>query len=217
MSSRPTRIGAYIDGFNLYYGALRGTPHKWLNLAELVSRHMPMSHRIATIKYCTARVRPRPHDPQQHVRQDIYFRALRTIPNLEIVLGHFLEVDGRYPVRPQPNPSPPRPVMVDVTRTEEKGSDVNVAAWMLLDGFKDVYDVAVIVTNDSDLAEPVRMVTQELGLDVFVLKPGRRRPSSHLQRHATRVFAIDPAIVAASQFPPVMTDAVGTFRKPATW
>ncbi|MCL5998516.1 MAG: hypothetical protein M1546_21045 [Chloroflexi bacterium] len=79
----------YVDGFNLYYGAVKGTPYKWLNLAELCRIMLPQNQ-IISIKYFTARVEPRPHDPGQATRQQTFLRALRTIPNLTILYGHFL-------------------------------------------------------------------------------------------------------------------------------
>src|SRR5690242_8430004 len=82
-SSMTLITNVYIDGFNLYYGAVRGTPYKWLNLAELCRIMLPQNQ-IKSIKYFTARVEPRPHDPGQATRQQTYIRALRTIPNLMI-------------------------------------------------------------------------------------------------------------------------------------
>ncbi len=52
----------YIDGFNLYYGALKGTQYKWLNLQKLCELVLP-NNKIAYIKYYTARVKDRPDDP----------------------------------------------------------------------------------------------------------------------------------------------------------
>ncbi|MBI4642067.1 MAG: NYN domain-containing protein, partial [Candidatus Tectomicrobia bacterium] len=70
------RTYIYIDGFNLYYGALKGTPYKWLNVAELCRQLLHPKHDIQAIKYFTAYVHPRPHDPGQLVRQQTYLRAL---------------------------------------------------------------------------------------------------------------------------------------------
>ena len=80
----------YIDGFNLYYGAVKGTPYKWLNLLALCKFLLPKNE-IIRIKYFTALVTARPNDPDQPNRQQLYLRALRTIPGLEIIYGHFLE------------------------------------------------------------------------------------------------------------------------------
>lgn len=56
-------------------------------------------------------------------------------------------------------------------RTDEKGTDVNLAAHLLHDGFKNLFDLAVIVSNDSDLREPVRMVKEVLKRPIGILNP----------------------------------------------
>jgi hypothetical protein len=58
----------YVDAFNLYFGAVRGTPYKWLDLNQLCRILLP-SHEIVQIKYFTARVNARPSDPDQPTRQ----------------------------------------------------------------------------------------------------------------------------------------------------
>src|SRR5713226_9333327 len=79
----------YVDGFNLYYGALKRTPYKWLDLAKLCQVMLP-NDKVASIQYFTARVSARPHNPSAPLDQQVYLRALRTIPNLSITFGHFL-------------------------------------------------------------------------------------------------------------------------------
>jgi len=79
----------YVDGFNLYYGSLRGTPCKWLNLQRLGELLLPQNGIIA-IKYFTAKVSARPHDPDQPIRQQTYLRALHTLPNCRNHLWSFL-------------------------------------------------------------------------------------------------------------------------------
>ncbi len=76
------RTIVYIDGFNLYYGAVRGTPYRWLDLDALSRALLPKNDLVA-IKYFTAIVSARPDDPDQPTRQGAYLRALRTIPRLE--------------------------------------------------------------------------------------------------------------------------------------
>jgi hypothetical protein len=83
------KVNVYIDGFNLYYGALKGTPYKWLDLARLCQALLP-SDTIQEIKYFTARVSARPSKPTSAHDQGLYIRALRTLPNLTIKYGHFL-------------------------------------------------------------------------------------------------------------------------------
>lgn len=204
------RTNVYVDGFNLYYGAVKGTPYKWLDLAKLCKIMLPGDD-IQTIKYFTARVSARPHDPNLPTRQQIYLRALRTIPNLTIIYGHFLTHSCRMVLT---GSIPIQKVWVD--KTEEKGSDVNIAAHLLHDGFRGAFDVAVLVTNDSDLVEPVRMVRTSLGFPVGVLNPHRYH-SRELKQYATFMKRIRQADLLVSQFPPTVTDAQGTFHKPIGW
>jgi uncharacterized LabA/DUF88 family protein len=200
----------YIDGFNLYYGATKGTPYRWLNLRQLCTNMLP-NDKIIQIKYFTAKVNARPHDPQQPMRQQIYFRALRTLPNFTIIYGHFLTHSCRMALT---GTNPAKKVWVD--KTEEKGSDVNIATHLLMDGFKKHYEVAVLVTNDSDLAEPVRMVRCELGLGVGILNPHQQH-SQQLKSLATFIKRIRQSDLIAAQFPTTLNDTTGAFTKPAIW
>jgi uncharacterized LabA/DUF88 family protein len=200
----------YIDGFNLYYGSLKRTPYKWLDLAKLCKVMLP-NDAIVSIQYFTARVSARAHNPSAPLDQQVYLRALRTIPNLSITFGHFLT--HSVPMRLS-GVNPPKKVFVE--KTEEKGSDVNLAAHLLRDAYNRNLDVAVLITNDSDLAEPVRIVGQELGLPVGILNPHQYH-SKALQPLATFVKRIRQSDLIASQFPPALKDAKGTITKPTSW
>lgn len=90
--------------------------------------------------------------------------------------------------------TPTKRVWVD--KTEEKGSDVNLASHLLRDAFRGAFQVAVLITNDSDLAEPVRIVRQELNLPVGILSPHQQH-SVELKRLATFVKRIRDLIGAA--------------------
>ena len=76
----------YIDGFNLFYGALRKTPYRWLDLEQLCGYLLP-NNQIGAIKYFTAKVSARPDDLDQPVRQQLYLRALGTLPKVSVHLG----------------------------------------------------------------------------------------------------------------------------------
>jgi uncharacterized LabA/DUF88 family protein len=204
------RAFVYVDGFNLYYGALKRTPYKWLDLGKLCQVMLP-NDTIESIQYYTARVSARPYNKAAPLDQQIYLRALRTIPNLSITFGHFLTHQVRMVVS---GSDPSQRVYVD--KTEEKGSDVNLAAHLVRDAFLKSFEVAVLVTNDSDLAEPVRIVRQELGLPVGILNPHKTH-SDVLKKLATFVKRIRQADLIVSQFPTVLTDSKGEFRKPAGW
>jgi uncharacterized LabA/DUF88 family protein len=203
----------YVDGFNLYYGAVKGTAYKWLNIHKLCQLLLP-KNRIIKIKYFTALVTARPNDVDQPNRQQIYLRALRTIPNLDIIYGHFLEHEVTMPIA---SPIPGGPKYIRVFKTEEKGSDVNIAAHMVHDGHKGGYEVAVVLSNDSDLVEPIKIVRQELTLPVIVLNPIPAHPSHELQKIATFMKPIRQKVLSVSQFPIHMKDSTGKFHKPPTW
>ncbi len=83
------KVWAYIDGFNLYNGAVRNTSWKWLDLQKFCQTLLPRD-KIERIKYFTAKVDARINDPDQPFRQMLYWRALRTIDCLEIIEGRFL-------------------------------------------------------------------------------------------------------------------------------
>jgi uncharacterized LabA/DUF88 family protein len=203
----------YVDGFNLYYGAVKGTAYKWLDIQKMVQLILP-KNQILKIKYFTALVNARPQDPDQPIRQQMYLRALKTIPNLEIILGHFLT----HPVKlPLVNPLPGQSHYAEVIKTEEKGSDVNIATHLLHDGYQCAFGVAIVISNDSDLVEAIKIVRNELNKGVIVLNPRPNSPSQELKRTATFVKDIRQGVLAASQFPISLKDRNGTFNKPPSW
>lgn len=206
------RTNVYIDGFNLYYGALRKTPYRWVNIRKLCELLLPRNT-VVEIKYFTARVRAQPGDPDQPVRQQLYLRALSTVPSLSIHYGHFLSHEVTMPVAVASG-QPKR--YARVIKTEEKGSDVNLATHLLHDAHMGQFEVAVVVSNDSDLLEPIRIVRGHLHKKVGILNP-HPKPSRALLPHIDFIKQIRPGVLEASQFPPTMRDTTGTFTKPATW
>jgi uncharacterized LabA/DUF88 family protein len=203
------KTNVYIDGFNFYYGCIKSTPYHWLNVAKMCSFLMPNDN-VNSIKYFTALVTARRNDPDKPIRQQTFLRALKTIPNLEIILGTFLSHEVTMPL------APPSKGYAKVIKTEEKGSDVNIATHLLVDGFRNAYELAVVVSNDSDLLEPIKFVTQELGKPVGILHP-HKHPSIELSRSALFVKQIRKNVLANSLFPDILTDRQGTFAKPAGW
>ncbi len=102
-------------------------------------------------------------------------------------------------------------------KTEEKGSDVNLATHLLMDAFDDLFDVAVVISNDSDLKEPITQVRDRFGKKIVLLGPKGVRLSGALRPLAHFIRQFGPNALAAAQFPQQMTDAVGQFQKPASW
>jgi hypothetical protein len=81
------RTRVYVDGYNLFYACLKGSPYKWLDVQPLVTSLL-LRNRSDKLRYFTAQVSARPHDPGQPQRQQTYFRALATIPEVEVHSGH---------------------------------------------------------------------------------------------------------------------------------
>ena len=192
------RTFIYVDGFNLYYGALKGTSFKWLDLVSLFEKVLQPRHDILKVKYFTARVSGTPADPQKPQRQDTYLRALQCYrPEIEAHFGHFLSHRVRVPlVHPVGNQH-----TAEVIRTEEKGSDVNLAVHLLNDAWLNSYDCAVVATNDSDIAEAMRLVRQQIGKHIGLVTPGTGRPSRQLMAHADFSRHIRPNALRRSQLP----------------
>lgn len=207
------RVNVYVDGFNLYYGALKGTPYRWLDLHSLCRRLLPRDE-INRIRYFTARVAARPDDPDGPVRQDAYLRALATISGLSIHYGEFRVTTVRMPIA---HPSPGAPRTVEVIKTEEKGSDVNLASYLLLDAVRRDCELAAVVSNDSDLCEPIRIVKDELGVPAGLINPHRNASNSLLALRPLFVKHVRRGPPSVSQFPEKLTDAHGEVRKPARW
>lgn len=199
----------YVDGFNLYHQAVRGTPYKWLDLLTLLDRAFPRNT-VNQIRYFTANVVSRADDPSKPQRQHAYLRALNTIPCLSIHYGHF-----RCDVRSMRRADDPKE-RVAVLRTEEKGSDVNLATYLLLDAFTAPARCAIVVSNDSDLALPIRKLVDR-GSCVGVFSPGRT-VSKKLEEVASFVRTLRPSLLPRSQFPSELEDDRGrVIRKPVAW
>jgi uncharacterized LabA/DUF88 family protein len=169
----------YIDGFNFYYGAVKDTKYKWLDLNKMCQMLLP-KHNIVKIKYFTAIVSGR-KDPDQPLRQKSYIRALKSfLPNIEVFEGKFLSHPVTMPLE-APNGSTK---YARVIKTEEKGSDVNLAIHMINDAWKDLYECAVLISNDSDLAGALEIVKCERKKLVGVINPHKHHFSQELIHHA---------------------------------
>ena len=224
------RTTLYVDGFNLYYGAAKYTRLKWVNviaLAELVSPGLQVSR----TRYFTAKVKATPTDPQQSIKQQVYIRALETLPNLTVHYGRYQEKEIRL------RSCNPPPDTALVYKTEEKATDVNIATFMLADAFRNDCDQLVLITNDSDLVEPVRVINTELGKRVLILNPhtadtAARKNAQHGGNHtahpswhlAQAAFAVKDirsngsnCHMTQAQFPHTLTDQAGTITIPQSW
>lgn len=178
------RTNIYIDGFNLYYGCLKGTSLRWLDVRKFCEQIVGAKHTLNRIRYFTARVKAHPLlGAATQQRQQIYLRAVATL-GIHVHYGHYQQKNTKAIEFPVTNP----PKWVQILKNEEKGSDVNIGAHLLMDGFRKDYERAIVVSNDSDLATPIRMVRDELKLPIGVVFPctnPNRSKSGHLLKVAT--------------------------------
>lgn len=191
---------------------MRHTPYKWLNVHALARALIDANKLIVKVKYFTARVSPRANDPDQPFRQHLYLRALGTI-NAQVVYGRYLShVVKMFKANQVAGTDP----FVEVVKTEEKGTDVNIASHMLVDAADDLFDCAVLISGDSDLTTPVKFCIGKYGKCVGVLNPQRQKCRT-LEKEATFYKHIREQALASSQFEAVLMDRNGSFHKPPRW
>ncbi len=233
------RVCVYIDGFNLYHGAKElvkvqnpGASWKWLDLVALSRRICPRDE-IKAVKYYTARVSTPDTDPDLGQRQQVYLRALATAPLVSIHYGQFMLQKKRMPLVNRPTgfkklilqflgmdlkTHPDGNVTVSIWRMEEKGTDVNLGVHLVADAFQDRFDKAIVISNDTDLCEPVRLVVSELGRKVVIVNPrGHKQPAAALRKVATETRKIRATALLESQLPNQIEDQWGTITRPANW
>ncbi|MGT2465129.1 NYN domain-containing protein [Mesorhizobium atlanticum] len=219
------RTIVYVDGFNLYYRMLKDRPSlKWVNQLALAQNVLQPGHIITRVNYYIARVSARAHDPQAPARQATYLNALGTVPEIVIHEGTFMISEPWMPLANPPQSKPngynwtmPPPAVVKVVKSEEKGSDVDLGVHLVRDAFLDAFDVAVVITNDSDLVEPIRIAIHEAGKRVGLLVPVKY-PNQSLMNAASFYLRIRPGHLRQSQFPATINlPGGGAITKPATW
>jgi len=103
-----------------------------------------------------------------------------------------------------------------VWKTEEKGSDVNLGVHLVRDAFKGAFDMAAVLTNGTDLVEPIRIVTQELGLPVALLSPNGQ-PAASLVKVASSMRHVRPYIGPCKLPDPVKLPNGKAISKPSGW
>lgn len=234
------RFNVYFDGFNLYKGTLEKRPNcKWLDLISL-SRSLYPKGIFLDAYYFTAGVKARFLNDRASDRQHSYLRALES-SGVKVVRGKFHKSEKWKRLVSQERDQtiqPPLRVAFGITQRlindswlksspdvpkakvydfEEKGSDVNLASYLLRDVFKRKIDMAFVVTGDSDLVNPIRFAT-EAGIPVHVLVPGNGQNMNDLRSVATNLLPLDIPSLLRHQFPEIFVTPKGRqIRRPDTW
>lgn len=208
------RTAVYVDGFNLFYSALKGNDEfKWLDLDRLARGLLKSHNQVISIRYYTARVTATTADPGLPTRQDTYIRALQAhIPHLTCQFGNFqTETKTCKLVRPLGGQQ-----FAEVWVREEKGSDVNLAVNLVNDAWADRFDVALVISNDSDLAESLHLARAQ-GKTVGVASVARR-PTRELHLNCDFFKHIRRHHLRNSQLPDLVIDQGGrNIHKPTGW
>lgn len=209
------RTAVYIDGFNLYYTTLKGSPYKWIDLKGMCQRVLRPENDIITLKYFTADVSPTTSDPTVHARQQVFLRALAAhIPELEIIKGLFTSHVVTKKLYPPINGQR----YASVLERKEKGSDVNLAVHLLNDAWLDRFDCAIIISGDSDLAESMRLVKAHHPHKALGLLAGKKGTSKEMVKCADFTRHITVRALEQSQMPnPIIPSQGNPIHKPADW
>lgn len=202
------RVISYIDGFNLYFG-LKSAHFKryyWLDLQALSKQLLKGHQQLEVTRYFTARIRDNGHNAPDRKRQNDYLEALST-RSIDIQYGHFLEKPRRC-----------RHCQHTWPDYEEKMTDVNLAIQLLTDAFDDAFDIALIVSGDSDMTTPIRRVRERYSHKRLIAAFPPKRHSAELQRAAHGYTRIGRDKLHQSQLPETITKPDGyVLSRPATW
>jgi len=201
----------YIDGFNLYYGCLRASGLKWLDLERMFTRLRPHDD-IQSIQYFTAMI-----DGPRRANQSRYLQALMTSSKIQITLGKFKTKQARCRVRKCEFAGSR---MFD--KPEEKRTDVNIALAMVDDAHHDRADRLVLVSGDSDLVPAVHLIkANSPEKQVIVYVPSRdpaRGAATELRSSADKDRTLPLRLLRISQYPVEIPDGRGgVIAKPPNW
>ncbi len=201
----------YVDGFNLYYGVLKGTPYKWLNIDALI-KNLLVNNEIISLKYFTSPVKADSKNISRRKDQETYILALQDmIPYFECIYGYIVErkVNAKH--------TNPPPYSVNVSLREEKETDVNIAVEIVKDSCLKDIDCVVLVSNDSDLSRAL-LITRELGKKIILITPRQKDAKSRISIRLKKLadyhfFYINDKVLAKSIFP----EHVGKHIRPRFW
>lgn len=213
----------YVDGYNLYYGLLRKTRLKWLDLFSLFQDHvLNQQAQVTEVRYYTAPVLGRMCDDQASPdRQRLYIQALRkTHPSKISIIQGKIVASTPYQRLVNEIPEAPHLKMIQVYDFNEKKSDVNLASDLITGAWTGVYEQAVICSNDTDLEAALASVRKHhpglrLGVVAPVAGEDHRKISRGLIAHAHWHKPLSKTHLQNAQLPERIPSS--SIRKPDTW
>lgn len=224
------KTSIYIDGYNLYYGVLRGTSYKWLDIFKLfqkIATEQNPQARLEKVKFFTAPVKANFSSRGQQATQSqaLYHKALQTKypDHIEIIEGYFQLSKGNFPIYQTPIDKDNE---IDVWRLEEKQTDVNIAVHLYRDVTIESYEQVIIISNDSDIVPALDFIKKDfsntiIGAVLPKIKPKGKQPegiSKEIRKRAdwTRHYILENEL-ANSQLPLKVPTRKKTIFKPDYW
>jgi uncharacterized LabA/DUF88 family protein len=200
------RVIAYIDGYNLYFGLMESgfRRYLWLDVKLLISNLIKPHQELVAVNFFTTLVT---NDERKRIRQKDYIDALHTIDNLQIVFGKFQKERSSCKV------------CGNIYFTEaEKKTDVNIATKMICDYYEDRFDMAMVVSGDTDLVPPIKYINEHsANKRVMAIFPPNRT-NDEVRKYAKGDLVIGRKTLADSQLPEMVTNKNGeVLHRPEEW
>lgn len=200
------RVISYIDGFNLYFGIKTKLPDNllWIDVQKLTNNLLLPSQSLLHTNYFTSRIS---NNPPKQARQNTYLEAIETLSDVDIFYGQYNYQDRTC-----------RKCGDTYSHSSEKMTDVNIACQLLSDAFQDKFDVAFLITGDSDLVPPIELIHQFFPKKrVFVAFPPNRQ-TNRLRQVAKGSMTIGRKSLLDSQFADNVTKKDGyVLKRPISW
>ncbi|UGQ45527.1 NYN domain-containing protein [Massilia endophytica] len=232
----PKRTVVYVDGYNLYYGRLRGTNFKWLDLVHLFDillARRDQNEALDKLRLFTAPALAKfaTHGAASVEAQSAYHRALKAKygDRFEVTYGnHSYDKSGTLLPRFARGRPFDRTDRVRVWKLEEKKTDVNLALCMYRDACRGSYDRIILVSNDSDAEPALEAIRQDfphLLIGIVVPLPPHatgaqvhRRVSGSLGKYADwTVASLHDEQLFEAQLPEMVPTKKKPIHKPSHW
>jgi len=200
------RVIAYVDGFNLYFGLKESGFQRyfWLNIKSLVQNLLKPNQTLVGVKYFTSLVT---NNVEKRLRQKAYINTLMTVEGIQIVYGTFQSELAHCNI-----------CGIDSRENNEKMTDVNIATHLLSDFYTDQFDMAMLVSGDTDLVPPIKLINESnTNKRVFIVFPPNR-VNDELRKFAKGDMVIGRKKLADSQFEDEIVSQEGQkMTRPVTW
>lgn len=230
------RTRVYIDGYNLYYGCLKNSLHKWLDVHHLIEHILPSVHyelngqpvsyvfTAPAIKYFTALILPAFGKSGDSVAcQQHYHDALQGHlgTSLEIIKGYHDAKPARA-YRHEPDKAARDSEVIDIWKLEEKQSDVRLALNAYSDAVRNEVDQVIAVTNDSDFAPAMELIRRHTNTTLGLIVPRREKTSQVNAQLSEKAHWVRTSIrdeeFAQSQLPSMIRLSKNSVvHKPVSW